>query len=67
MDDRSPVGADRPRGKEAGTSPWIVIVGEFREQEGMRVATNLEAAWQMPEGLFTYIRVEVTSFTFLRY
>lgn len=42
--------ADRPRGKGAETGPWVAIGSEFREQEGMRVATHLEAAWQMPEG-----------------
>jgi len=58
--------ADRPRGvgKDTGTSPWIATGSEFREQEGMRVATHIEAAWQLPEGLFTYVRGEVTSFTF---
>jgi hypothetical protein len=60
--------ADRPRGigMDTGTCPWIATGSQFREQEGMRVATHLEAAWQLPEGLFTYIRGEVTSFTFLR-
>jgi hypothetical protein len=60
--------ADRPRGirKEVGTCRWVAAGSEFRELENMRVATRIEASWELPEGLFTYLRGEVTSFTFLR-
>jgi hypothetical protein len=56
--------ADRPRliGKKAVPTPWSATVLEFRERDGLRVATHLEAAWHLPEGAFTYYRSEVTSF-----
>jgi hypothetical protein len=55
--------ADRPRlvGKRTVPTPWLAATLDFREMEGLRVATRLEAAWHLPEGAFTYFRSEVTS------
>ena len=39
---------------------------EFREYEGVRVATQLEVAWHLPEGPFTYFRGQLTSFRAVR-
>jgi hypothetical protein len=60
--------ADRPRiaGKETLLTPWSGVGSEFHEYEGLRVPRRLEIAWQLPEGPFTYLREEVTSFTVLR-
>ncbi len=57
--------AERPRlvGKQAIPTPWIAASSEFREWEGMRIATRLEVAWRLPSGPFTYFRSEVTSFS----
>jgi Family of unknown function (DUF6920) len=55
--------ADRPRtvGKKMITTPWSATGLEFREQEGMRFASHLEAAWLLPEESSTYFRAEVIS------
>ncbi len=57
--------ADRPRmvGKRAITTPWSGSYGEFREWEGLRVATRLEVRWHLPEGPFTYYHSEISSFS----
>lgn len=58
------VRAIRPRivGKQAVMTPWSGTASDFREYEGMRVATRLEVAWELPEGAFLYFRSEITSF-----
>jgi hypothetical protein len=55
--------ATRPRliGKQPVLTPWAVKAGEFREWEGLRVASVTEASWRLPDGEFTYYRSEVTS------
>ncbi len=55
--------AERPRavGKETVLTPWTATSAETRIIEGMRTPTHLEAAWVLPDGVFTYFRVEVTS------
>jgi hypothetical protein len=55
--------ADRPRtvGKKMITTPWSATGLEFREQDGMRFASHLEAAWLLPEESSTYFRAEVIS------
>jgi len=57
--------ADRPRlvGKRTVLTPWSGTCQEFEEWEGLRVARRFEACWNLPEGAFTYIRGEVTSYT----
>jgi hypothetical protein len=60
--------AERPRivGKQALITPWSGTCAEFREWEGLRVATRFEVRWHLPQGPFTYYRSEITSFTALR-
>ena len=38
---------------------------EPEEWDGMRVWRTMEAAWHLAEGPFTYVRIELTSFTVL--
>lgn len=54
--------AERPRlvGKHSVLTPWRGNYLEFREWEGLRVASRLEVSWQLPEGPFTYFRSELT-------
>jgi hypothetical protein len=58
------VHAMRPRliGSRTILTPWSGHVSEFREFEGMRIASRLEVAWKLPEGDFRYFREEITSF-----
>lgn len=60
--------ADRPRlvGKQMVLTPWSGIGSEFRDWEGLRVPSRVEASWSLPDGPFTYYRGEVTSFVLLR-
>ena len=60
--------AERPRivGKQTLSTPWSGSCAEFREWEGLRVATRLEVHWHLPQGTFTYFRGEITSFSALR-
>ncbi len=60
--------ADRPRavGKKMILTPWSAIGREFREWEGLRIASRLEAIWDLPDGPFSYFQEEVTSFEALR-
>lgn len=60
--------ADRPRmvGKQTVMTPWSGSCTEFRDWQGLRVATLTEVRWHLPEGPFTYYRSEITSFTALR-
>jgi hypothetical protein len=60
--------AERPRmvGKTTVPTPWSATGAEFQERDGLRVATCLESAWHLPEGLFTSFRAHVTSFDVLR-
>jgi hypothetical protein len=60
--------ADRPRvvGKQTILTPWSGIGSEFRDWEGLCVASRVEASWHLPDGPFTYYRGEVTSFVLLR-
>lgn len=59
--------AQRPRlvGKQSVLTPWWGTYLEFREWEGLRVASRLEVSWQLPEGPFTYFRSQLTSFSAL--
>jgi hypothetical protein len=59
---------DRPRlvGKRSILTPWSGTGADFKEWEGFRAARQLEAAWLLPEGPFTYFRAEVTSLTVSR-
>jgi hypothetical protein len=53
--------ADRPRllGKHTVLKPWMALCSDFREQDGMRVASRVEVSWRMG-GWFPYFRSEIT-------
>ncbi len=55
--------AERPRavGRQTVLTPWRTASIDFREWGGLRVCVRAEAAWELPEGLFTYYRAEVTA------
>ena len=57
--------AERPRmvGKSTVVTPWSATGLDFCEQDGLRLATRREAAWHLPQGVFTYFRSEVLSYT----
>ena len=59
--------ADRPRlvGKQSILTPWFGTCAEFRAWEGFKMASRVEAGWQLPTGPFVYYRSEITSFTVL--
>jgi len=60
--------ADRPRavGKKAVLTPWSATCSQFREWEGLRVASKLEVSWHLPDGPFIYFRGEITAFVAVR-
>ncbi len=60
--------AERPRlvGKQSILTPWSGSYLDFREWEGLRVASRLEVSWQLSEGPFTYFRSELMSLALLR-
>ena len=47
-------------------TPWSARGDEFQEHEGMRIPRRLEASWDLPEGSFSYVRIELTSVTVVR-
>ena len=55
--------AIRPRlaGKTAVDTPWVGNFGDYEELAGIRVPCSAEVSWELPEGPFTYWRVEVRS------
>jgi hypothetical protein len=56
--------AKRPMavGNRTIETPWLGICTEFREWEGLRAASRIEASWELPEGSFCYFRAEPTSY-----
>jgi hypothetical protein len=60
--------AERPRlvGRKTFPTTWLATGREFREREGLRVATRVEATWNLTDGPFVYYRGIVTSFALLR-
>ena len=58
----------RPRisGRTVLETPWLGTVSEFKEFNGIRVATRLEVAWALVEGIFPYYRAEITRWEALR-
>jgi hypothetical protein len=51
--------------KQITETPWSGTCQEFREWEGCRVASRIEASWDLPEGPFCYYRSELTSYKLL--
>ncbi len=64
-----PVGfhGERPRvaGNHSVPTPWSGKAVDFRDWDGIRVASGTEASWQLPEGPFRYYQSEITSVTAL--
>jgi hypothetical protein len=60
--------AERPRlvGKNSVLTPWWGNYLEFRQWEGLQVASRLEVSWQLPQGPFTYFRSQLASLGRLR-
>jgi len=47
-------------------TPWTATTDDFREVEGIRIPHMMEAAWDAPEGTFTYIRIELQRVSLLK-
>jgi len=56
--------AERPRtiGKRTVPTAWSATGRDFKDWEGLRVPSQVEAVWSLPEGPFTYYRGDVVSF-----
>ena len=50
-------------GRKIVMTPWSGRMSHFKEWQGLRIPYSMEAAWEPPEGTFTYIRIELTSVT----
>ena len=57
--------AERPRmvGKQSIPTPWSGTCLDYREWEGLRVASRMQVFWQLAEGPFCYFDGEVNSLT----
>ncbi len=53
----------RPRmvGRRTVATPWRGRFGDYALLGGLRVPTSAEAAWELPEGPFTYFRGRLTA------
>ena len=62
------VRATRPMivGKRVVPTLWSATGSEPQEWEGLRVWRHMEAAWHLADGPFTYVRIDLMSFTALR-
>jgi hypothetical protein len=50
-------------GRKIVMTPWSGRMSDFKEWRGLRIPYSMEAAWEPPEGAFTYIRIELTGVT----
>jgi len=53
-------------GKRVIPTAWSATGRDAQEWEGMRVWRHMEAAWHLADGPFTYVRIDLTSFTAVR-
>jgi hypothetical protein len=53
-------------GKRVIPTAWSATGSDPQEWEGLRVWRHMEAAWHRADGPFTYVRIDLTSFTALR-
>jgi hypothetical protein len=53
-------------GKRVIPTRWSATGSEPEVWEGLRVWRRMEASWDVAEGPFTYVRIELTSFKVLR-
>ena len=51
-------------GKTFARYQWSTPVGEYRDFNGRRIPVYGEAAWNLPEGAFTYARFTLTDITY---
>ena len=57
----------RPRQQPDGSfapTPWTARFGQWESKGGMLLPTKCEAAWQPPEGEFTYVRLAIDQVDF---
>jgi hypothetical protein len=48
-------------GGRSALTPWVGRCSDYREFNGFRAPSSVEAGWLLPEGEFTYARFRVTS------
>jgi hypothetical protein len=69
-DDGRPVAftALRPMsvGKHSTLTPWSATCSDFEERDGLRIPRRLDASWELEDGRFTYIRMELVAFRAVR-
>ncbi len=53
-------------GKRVIPTAWSATGSDPQEWEGLRVWRHMEAAWHLAAGPFTYVRIDLTSFTAMR-
>jgi hypothetical protein len=53
-------------GKNVIMTPWTAAGSDTQEWDGLRVCRQMEASWHLADGVFPYIRIELTSFAALR-
>ena len=53
-------------GKRIQWVPWSAMSSDFEELDGLCIPKRLEASWDLPDGGFTYIRIEVLTYEVLR-
>lgn len=53
-------------GKRIQWVPWSASSNDFEELDGLCIPKSLEASWDLPDGGFTYIRIEVLTYEVLR-
>jgi hypothetical protein len=68
-DDGLPIScrAERPRleGNRVVLTTWSAVAKDFREQDGIRFAWELESRWHQPE-MFTAVRIRLSSVELLK-
>jgi hypothetical protein len=50
-------------GRKVAMTPWSGTTSDFKEWQSLRIPYSMEAAWEPPEGVFTYIRIQLTTVT----
>ena len=48
-------------GRASVLTPWQATWSEPCDHGGVRVPGRMEAAWQLQDAVFTYIRIEITA------
>jgi hypothetical protein len=53
-------------GKLSKLTPWSATCSEFEERDGIRTPRRLDASWNLEDGRFTYIRMEIVTLRAVR-